>query len=534
MKNFFVILGSILPVFGFSQLNYPNYNDLISKINQVKSAQFTSVGHIGNSFGGEQIPVIKIQKDNKPKPTLLLVAGVDGLHPAGVINSLEVTKSLLNISADSLGRILDRNSIWIIPVANPDAYKRNTATRFWSSGNSRVIDNDRDGRIDENPITDLNADGVRSQMRVKTIAGTHKPHADYVNVLVGADRSKGERGEFILLQEGVDIDFDGKYGEDGEGGVNIDRNFTFDYPAFAPESGNYAASEPETKALMDFVYANPQISTIIQFGLVNNLSEPERYNPGKANERIVSSWSARDVDISKYVSSIYKDVTKSLGEAPKMDHVPGNFANTSYYHLGRFSFSTPTWWPSVTDSTKTATSFKGDDVFYKWVKQNNIEGAILPWTKVNHPNFPNQEVEVGGVVEIFKNNPPVEFLKESTSKHTEFITRLLSAMSELRFQEPVVTALGGDVFRVELSVTNVGMMPTSPEIADRIRHVSKLKTVCDIQKNQEFLNGKRLQLYPSLGAGKTHTFSWLIKGKGNVQIVAGSPNSGQINIEVKL
>lgn len=534
MKKFFVVLCSISPLLGFAQLNYPNYDDLLSQINQVKGKKNVIISYIGKSFVGEQIPVIKIERDAKVRPTLLIVAGIDGKHPAGIINSVEVVKNLVSLSPDSLGRLLERNSIWVIPVVNPDAYKRNTQSKVWNSGNGRAIDNDRDGRMDEDPAKDLNGDGIISQMRVKSNAGTFIIHPNFENVLITADRSKGEKGNYVLLTEGIDADFDGKFGEDGHGGVNIDRNFTFDYPAFYPESGTYAASEPETKALMDFVYDNPQISTIVQFGLTNNLSEPERFTASKANERIVSSWSANDVEVSKYVSSLYKDLTKALGEPSKMEHVAGNFANTAYYHLGRFSFSTPTWWPSVVDSSKSAKPVKGDDVFYRWVAVNNVEGAILPWTKVNHPNFPNQEVEVGGVVDIYRNNPPLAYLKESALVHTDFIQQLLKAMPQLEFQQPVVTALGGDVFRIEVTVTNEGMMPLYPEIGDRIRHISKFKAVCELQKNQEFLNGKRLQLYPSLGAGKSRTFSWLVKGKGTLNIMVGCPTSGEINMEVKL
>lgn len=282
---------------------------------------------------------------------------------------------------------------------------------------------------------------------------------------------------------------------------------------------------------MDFIFANPQISTILHFGLMNNLSDPEKYNSSKANTRIVESWSMNDANVSKYVSSLYKDVTKSLGEASKQEYKPGNFTNTGYYHLGKFSFATPTWWPALADSVK---GIKPEDVFYKWAITNNVEGAILPWSKIDHPNFPNSEVEVGGIVDIYRNNPPVSYLKESGIAHTLFVTRLLASLPKLEFQKPVVTALGGDVFRVELAVTNVGLMPTYPEIADRIKYASKFKTVCNLQGNQEFLNGKRLQLYPSLGAGKSQTFSWLIKGKGMVNIVAGCPTSGEINLEVKL
>jgi DNA-directed RNA polymerase subunit H (RpoH/RPB5) len=190
----------------------------------------------------------------------------------------------------------------------------------------------------------------------------------------------------------------------------------------------------------------------------------------------------------------------------------------------------------VLDSTKNAVkhSLDNDETFYQWVKQNNIQNAILPWQKVDHPNFPNKEVEVGGIVDVFRNNPPLEYLDTAVRAHTKFVVQVLDKMAKLVFDEPKVTPLGNDIFRVELSVMNVGVLPTYPEIADRIRFTSRFKTVCDIQSNQQFLNGKRLQLYPTLGGGKSQVFSWLIKGKGTVKIQAGSPTSGEKIIEVKL
>ena len=534
MKKLLVVLCAMTPLISFAQLNYPNYESIQSKINLTKKNPFVSLSSIGQSYAGEAIPLIKLEKDSSPRPTLLLVAGLDGKHPAGVVSSIEVIQSLLALKADSLNKLLANKSIWVVPMANPDAYKRNISSGVFASGNGRVIDNDRDGRLDEDAAKDLNGDGVLAQMRIKSSAGTHIMHPTFVDVLSPADRSKGEIGQYLLFNEGVDNDFDGRYGEDGQGGVNPDKNFTYDYPAFQSESGNYAGSEPESKALMEFIYTNPQISTILHFGLSNNLSEGERYNASKANQRIIGSWSENDVSVSKYISSIYKESVKELGEATKMEHTSGNFSNTAYYHMGRFSFSTPLWWPSISKESKSSKSSSSTDLFYQWVEENHVSGAVLPWTKINHPNFPNEEVEVGGVVEIYKNNPPLTYLKRPSELHAAFIQRLLNAMPELKFQKPVITALSGDIYRVELTVTNVGMMPTYPEIADKIKHVGKLKTVCELNSNQAFLSGKRLQLYSSLAAGKSQTFSWLIKGKGTIHIQAGCPTSGEINLDVKL
>lgn len=535
MKKTFLGLFFLCPILAIGQLKYPSYNEVISSVKGFNTKGLVSNDVIGKSYGNENIPVIKIQLDNTPRPTLLVVAGVDGKHPAGTLSALQLSQQLLSLSPDSLRQLLQHKSIWIVPLVNPDAYKRNNASNNWLSGNARQIDNDRDGRMDEDPSKDLNGDGLITQMRISSAVGEYKSHNAYNDILVKADRSKGELGKYMVLPEGLDQDFDGQYGEDGEGGVNIDRNFTFDYPAFMAESGVYAASEPETRALVDFIFDNPQIASIVHFGLANNLSEPEKSDPRAANQRIVKSWSSNDAEVSKYISSIYKDLTKPLGEAPKLSSHPGNFTNTAYYHLGKFSFATPVWWPSIVDSTKNASkSLDVNETFYKWVKQNNVQGAIVPWTKVNHPAFPNQQVEVGGIVEVFRNNPPIEHLQASVKAHTAFVIKLAENMAKLVFDEPKVTALGNDIFRVELTVMNVGMMPTYPEIADRIRFVSRFKTVCDLSNNQQFLSGKRLQLYPSLAGGSSQTFSWLIKGKGTINIKAGCPTSGEQVLEVKL
>lgn len=536
MKKTFLGFILLYPILGFGQLKYPSYPDVLATINGFNSKVLSTTASIGKSHGNENISIIKLQRDEKPKPTLLIVAGIDGKHPAGTISALQLTKQILAMPNDSLQNLLKDRSIWILPLVNPDAYKRNSTTQQWLSGNSRKVDNDRDGRVDEDPAKDLNADGILAQMRIESPVGSFKMHKDQPDVLVLADKSKGEKGNYILLSEGIDQDYDGLYGEDGEGGVNIDRNFTFDYPAFLPESGTYAASEPETRALVDFIYANPQIASVVHFGLGNNLTETEKFDGRKASERITKSWTANDVEVSKYITSLYKESTKSLGEPTKFVAHSGNFTNTAYYHLGKFSFATPVWWPSVADSTKNRPKpwIDGNETFYSWVKQNNIQGAILPWQKVNHPNFPTQTVEVGGVVEVFRNNPPEAHLDASVKSHASFLITLLQSMAKLEFTAPKVTALGGDIYRVELAVMNVGSMPTHPEIVDRMRLVSRLKTVCDLQSNQQFLSGKRLQLYPSLTAGGTQTFSWLIKGKGTVKIKAGSPTAGEELIEVKL
>ncbi|TDS10324.1 M14 family zinc carboxypeptidase [Sphingobacterium paludis] len=537
MKIHILAILVFYPFLGWSQLDYPSYSQLSAQINGLVRQSGAGTAAIGKSYGGENIPIIKIQQSPKPRPTLLVVAGIDGKHPAGILSAVALAKNIMELPKDSLSMLLKDHSIWIVPMLNPDAYKRNVAAAVWLSGNARIIDNDRDGRLNEDPLEDLNKDGVISQMRVRSLGGKYIAHKEYAHYLVEADQQKGERGAYELYAEGMDKDKDGLFGEDGDGGVNINRNFTFNYPAFTAESGDYAASEPETRAIVDLIFDNPQIATVVHFGFGNNLSEPERFDQGRASDRIIGSWLANDATVSTYVSDLYAKATSGLGVAPKESIAGGHFSSAAYYHMGKYSFSTPVWWPSVVDSSAQADKGKnrqGADAFLQWANANNVAGAILPWTRVNHPDFPNQEVEVGGVVDVFRNNPPQKFLTTNNQAHVAFTLALLHSMPKLEFPQPVVTALGDDIFRVDLRIVNTGLMPTYPEIADKIKHVSKMKTVCELQKNQKFLSGKRLQLSTTLNAGKTQHFSWLIQGKGTIEITAGCPTGGESTIKVTL
>jgi len=533
-----MLLSCGVPFFVNAQWNYPNYDAVKKQIQDLSSNKFVERSTIGKTFAAEDIPLIKIQNGKTPTPTLLIVAAVDGKHPAGALNSLNVAKQILALPADQLNELLLNKSIWIVPVLNVDAYKRNSTSLTWHSGNGRTIDNDRDGRIDEDPDADLNNDGVISQMRIKTPAGPYKTHSGNPDYLVLAERNKGESGSYELYVEGKDIDQDAAIAEDGKSGVNIDKNFTYEYPYFESETGDYAASESETRAIIDLIFDNPQIAAVLHFGLQNNLSVPEQFDQRKASERIVKSWTNNDAQVSAFVSKLYNDAVKPLGEAPKMAQDKGNLTPTIYYHTGKFSFVTPSWWiPAVADSSKNPTAkaaTNNADRFVNWVKNQGIQGAILPWTKVNHPDFPNQEVEVGGLVERFENNPPIALLDPSAKLHADFVVELTRSLATLEFSAPKVTNLGDDIFRVEVKVFNTGAMPVYPEIADKIKHVSKMKSIMELQKGQSFLSGKRLQLYPTLQAAGSNTFSWLIKGKGKVQLTVGCPTAGEKTLDINL
>ena len=176
-------------------------------------------------------------------------------------------------------------SWYILPVGNPDAM----AVVFEeplrvNSRNSRPYNDDMDDQVDEDGPEDLNGDGYITSMRVKDPAGQWIAVEGEPRAMKKADWSKGEKGEFKLYTEGLDNDGDGKYNEDGPGGVNIGVNFPHLFKFHQVDGGAWAGSEPESHELMKFVFERPEIAMTFVFGKTNFcLSPPKAGRQGQAD-----------------------------------------------------------------------------------------------------------------------------------------------------------------------------------------------------------------------------------------------------------
>ena len=103
-----------------------------------------------------------------------------------------------------------------------------------------------------------------------------------------ADASKGEAGQYAVYWEGIDSDGDGFINEDGPGGVDLNRNFQHAYPYWERDAGLHMVSEPESRALLDFVIANRNIGAILTFGHTDNLVTPPDSRGGLASPKTLS------------------------------------------------------------------------------------------------------------------------------------------------------------------------------------------------------------------------------------------------------
>ena len=534
-KNVCIALALCLASGVFAQ-DYSNYAQITQRIRALKEKypDKVQIKSLGKTDGGKDIWVITLGKgETERHPAIAIAGGVDGRHLLGVEMAMGLAERIP--AQPDIDAILASNTYYIFPNVQPDATEQYFAPlRYERTVNARNTDNDRDGSIDEDPYDDLNNDRMITKMRIESPKGTHIESTKDPRVLVLADVAKGETGKYLVISEGIDNDKDGLFNEDGEGGVNFNRNFTFGYKNFQPESGEHAVSEIECRAVADFLYDAFNVHTVLSFSLNNNLSEATKVfmtsNAGIRRDQ----ENTVDSKIYSYVNSLYNQCVSDKPNPTSLPAEGGEFYTWAYQHYGRFSFATPAWWPVLEDEKDKDITGNIELLFLRWAEKNEVKDVFVPWAAVKHPDFPDNKVEVGGIKPFVMYNPPYAMADELTNKHVAFISKLTTAAPRCVIAELKKEALDKDVFRITLTVKNNGIMPTINQIGERSYYLKYVTVQLKTGNGQILLQGNRKTTRPVLQGGETTELTWLIRGSGKISIEAGCPTAGYDTKEIIL
>lgn len=547
MKKFYFLslfcalaLGS---AFAQNQPDYSNNANLAKRIKTLaqQHPQWVSYKSITQTVGGKDIWMLTLGTGKtEQKPAIAVVGGVEGKHLLGVEMAIGFAEKLANSAkTDSIKNLLNKQTFYVFPNMSPDATEQYFAkVKAERSGNATPTDDDRDGKTNEDGAEDVDGNGKITLMRVLDPTGKYKLNPDDNRSLILADASKAEVGKYILLPEGIDNDKDGAFNEDGEGGVHFNKNSSFNYKNFIAGAGEYAVGEKENRALFDWLFDAFNVYAVVTFGPVNNLSSPVTFNPAGISKRIITGWFEADVKANALVSEQYNKITKTK-DAPKTQAESGDFSQWAYFHYGRLSFSTPGWWvPRVNpDSARKEKKFTNEDptaAYLRWAASQGITHTFTPWKAVNHPDFPGQTVEVGGLDPFVLINPPYKMVEDIVNKHTNFIVSLSAMAPQLDFVNVKTEKVADGLTRVTLKVMNTGDLPTYTKIGDRSYFLKKIVVSVSANANQTLLSGRKIQSLEGIQGKDFKELTWLIKGSGKISISATSPTTGSKSIEVTL
>lgn len=559
---------------------YLNFDDFTDELREVvNSSNLADMRSLGVSHQGREVWMVEIADRDGPalgdRPAVLVVGNLSGDHVVGSHLALEAVRYL--IGPGSSQAALDEHVIYVVPRLNPDgAEAMFDGVLDGRTVNAFAYDADNDGRIDEDAPSDLDGNGVVTLMRVQDPGGSFRLHDDDDRLLVRADPAKGERGSHTVYFEGVDVDGDGYIAEDGVGGVDLDRNFQHEYPYWEDDAGLFMVSEPESRALMDFVISHRNIAAVLTFGHSDNLvsppssggtlsgpttvemnefaaesfagmfdegvygvprpqgglqlrgAQPGRDNDPSSGRRPVVNVNRADVEYFSRVSAAYEESTGVSGVALNRT-ARGAFFQFAYFQFGVPSFSTQGW---AVDEAEDAGS--GDARLLDSFEADGID-AFVPWTSHDHEQL--GAVEVGGFRPYALTNPPADRLPTLGAAQGSFIASLSSMLPRVRITNLEAEAHGGGVFTVTADVVNEGYFPSSLQHGVSSRSVDPVLVQIQVDPDDILTGAAKSHRIPKLdGSGTRERVSWVIRANAgaNIEVRVRAEKGGTDTATVRL
>lgn len=519
------------------------------------------------------------------RPGVLVVGNVTADHLVGSALALETVRYLLE--DPSAEELRSEQVVYVVPRLDPDgAEAMFDAVQRDRRRNARPFDDDNDGRVDEDPPEDLDGDGMITLMRVPDPAGAFMVHPDDPRLMKRADRAAGERGAYTLHTEGVDSDGDGFLNEDGPGGVDLDRNWQHAYPYWERDAGPHMVSEPETRALMDFVVAHDNVGAVLAFGHSDNLvagtddrggfadasvvqldafaaepweeifatgafeqpggggfrfgprrgadnvplrgAQPGRDNDPQSGRRPAATVDEADLEYFDAVAEAYREIT-GIQQTLVTREPEGAFFQLAYFQRGIPAFSTQGW--GATEALEGSTA---DERALAWADAQGVE-IFDAWTEHQHPELGT--VEIGGFRPYALTNPPADALAELGRQHGAFVVRLAGMLPRVRFVSAEAEGHGGGVWTVSAEVENTGYLPTTLEHGIVSESVDPTLVRIEIDSDR-ILTGadKSSEIEKLEGSGSRASFSWVIRGQRGeeVEILLRSEHGGTETTTVTL
>jgi hypothetical protein len=372
--------------------------------------------------------------------------------------------------------LVNDKTIYIRPVPNPDGSEMYRQTAQTDRSTVRPHDQDGDGQTDEDAGEDLNGDGYVSQMRIDVGAGKGNYIVDGRDPTGRTMRrvAQGE-GNYTVQSEGIDNDGDGRVNEDGIGGLDLHRNYPYNWRPMTEATGRgntqggageFPLSEPETRSVFDFLVKHPNVGAVDSMDTAawmilrgpSSCEETECMHP--QDLKLLKHFDTVGQQLTGYgrAGNTYRDYatqrpTPSEGSTPDPNPQP----QALYGHgpdWGYFQF--------------------GDWEKQRWCTENGYENCFLPWTKAQHPTL--GAVEIGGINPKFMSqNPPAAALEPWLKNESAFNLYQTASLPQVSIVKTKVVPLTNDpdgaTHRLDVTVENAGRIPTALEQAKQVKIV---------------------------------------------------------------
>lgn len=435
-----------------------------------------SVRSIGKSYEGRDIWVLVLTNTatgaDVDKPAFWLDGNIHAAELTASTTCLYYLHHLATLygADDQVTQLLDSRCIYMVPRLNPDGAELALADRP-----RHIRSSTRRYPFDEEPVDglsmeDVDGDGRILTMRVLDPHGGYKKHPADPRLMVA--REPGEFGGeyYRLMPEGFIKNHDGltvTVNRDREG-LDLNRNFPSEWRQEYKQlgAGPYPTSEPEVRAMVDFITSHPNIGAAISYHTHSGVILRPMGTCSDDDMIPEDLWAYKQFSKLGEQHSGYPAISiwHEFKYHPK--EVITGTQDWVYEHLGALFWVVELWSPNKEagiEGYKWIDWFREhpveDDLkLLKWSDEQCGGQAHVDWRPFHHPQL--GPVEIGGWDKMnFWRNPPPHLREREAARFPRWMNQIALSLPKLELLRTEVRALGPDTWRVRLAVANSGYLP---------------------------------------------------------------------------
>lgn len=459
---------------------YYRYADL-TRILHDYAAQFPQLVHIesiGKSYEGRDIWLLTVTNfatgTDREKPALWVDGNIHATEIAPSSACLYLLQTLVTRygTHPDITRCLDTRTFYICPRVNPDGAELALADKpkfIRSSTRPYPYDEEvGDGLVME----DMDGDGRILQMRISDPNGAWKLYPEEPRLLIPREPTETGGQYYRLLPEGRIENYDQVQIniQPPKEGLDLNRNFPSGWRQENEQmgAGSYPTSEPEVRAIAQFITTHPNITGAIAFhtfsGVLLRPYSDKSDDEFPVNDlRTYQRIGEKGTETTDYPAV---SVFHEFRYHPK-EFVTGAFDDWVYEHQGIFGWTVEVWSPQ---RQAGITQYK----YIDWYREHPLEDDLkmlrwsdeklggkgyIDWYPFEHPQL--GKVELGGWDGMYAwSNPPPEFLEKEIARFPDWLVWHLLISPRLEIYEASINKLGDSTYRIRLVVHNTGWLPT--------------------------------------------------------------------------
>ncbi len=401
----------------------------------------------------------------------------------GNIHAVELTPSTLCLyhlhtlvtrygEDEDITRCLDTRVFYICPRLNPDGAE-------WALADTPkfIRSSTRPYPYDEAPIEglikeDVDGDGRILTMRLRDPNGAWKPHPDESRLLIPREPTEVGGIYYRLFPEGRLENYDGAtiHTELPKERLDLNRNFPMQWRPEVTQrgAGPFPASEPEIRAVVEFVIGHPNIIAGVSFHTSGGLimrpysMQPDESMPAE------DLWTYQTIGQKGTELTGYPNISvfHEFLYHPK-EVTTGAFDDWMYDHRGIFGWTVELWSPQrqagITDY-KYVDWFRDhpveDDLkLLQWSDEKLDGSGYVDWYAFDHPQL--GPVELGGWHTLQAlTNPPPAWREQEIEPFPAWLVWHLLISPRLECYEVTSRLVGPETYSVRLVVHNTGWLPS--------------------------------------------------------------------------